>query len=204
MRNKMGRRLILKRLNKKALEALDIKINPQELIVTIRRARQTFSTSECMSTIYREVEPREGSVYPRITRKATDGEKMYIEDYNRIYCAVSEVVRAEAINMKTDGIIEGYTEQDIKRISIENMNNGLELIMDSPACDKLIDVGHVDTSSGGVEYRTPTNSEYTWAMDMFTLPDALDFMHQPGEGGGYVDLSEEIEEISYECQRLLS
>tara|TARA_R110002020_G_scaffold50716_2_gene143075 strand:+ start:18741 stop:19328 length:588 start_codon:yes stop_codon:yes gene_type:complete len=195
----MGRRLILKRLNKKALEALDIKLNPSELMLIIRRARQTFNTSECMSTLYKETEPREGSEYPQITRRVTSGDKLYKDDYNIIYCAISEEIRNMANNMKTDGVIEGYTEQDIKRISIENMNNGLELIMDNPICDKLIDVGHVDTSSGGVEYRTPTNSEYTWAMDILVLPETTDL-----EISGYVDLTEEIEEISYECQRLLS
>ena len=189
----------MKRLNKKALEALDIKLNPSELMLIIRRARQTFNTSECMSTLYKETEPREGSEYPQITRRVTSGDKLYKDDYNIIYCAISEEIRNMANNMKTDGVIEGYTEQDIKRISIENMNNGLELIMDNPICDKLIDVGHVDTSSGGVEYRTPTNSEYTWAMDILVLPETTDL-----EISGYVDLTEEIEEISYECQRLLS
>ena len=194
----------MKRLNKKALEPPkhrvgDIKLNPSELMLIIRRVRQTFNTSECLSTLYRETEPREGSEYPQIIRKVTSGDKMYKDDYNIIYCAISEEIKNIANNMKTDGIIEEYTKQDIKRASIESMNNGLELIMDNPICDKLIDIGHIDTSSGGVEYRTPTNSEYIWAMDLFTLPETTDL-----EISGYMDLTEEIEEISYECQRLLS
>ena len=109
MRNKMARRLILKRLNKKAnpyhaQEAIIRAIMPEDVVDTIRLARETFDNSECVATYAELSESEDSSENPTVGSKPNKAEMMK-NDYNRIYCAVYDLVYSAIHNEWSEEII---------------------------------------------------------------------------------------------------
>ena len=211
MRNKMARRLILKRLNKKAnphpvQEAIST-IGLEDVVDTIRFARETFDLSECVATYAELSESEDSSENPTVGSKPNK-EEMMRNDYNRIYCAVYDLVHAAMRNMWAEEIIIDISEETIREQTIRLLDQGFYSIINSPICDRLVDVGSVGMSTTGeITYGGPTNAETLWAMDMRVLPDRIEETISPGEPFEDVEITEEEKEnrrVSYKCPRLLT